>query len=57
LAEIRLKLQNQTKEDPFSLSEIMSNGEKVSDFVVCVALNIHKKRTKGKKDFKDSAIH
>jgi hypothetical protein len=37
----------------------MSNGEKVSDFVVCVALNIHKKRTKSKKDLglKESAIH
>lgn len=37
----------------------MSNEEKVSDFVVCVALNIHKKRTKSKKEIEtllDSAI-
>lgn len=48
LAEIRSKLLNQTKLEPFSLSDTVSNGETISEFVVCVALNIHKKRTKVK---------
>lgn len=45
LAEIRAALNGQTEEDPFSLSRKLTTGETVSDYVVSVALNIHKKRT------------
>jgi hypothetical protein len=46
LAELRQKLSLQTIENPFSVSLLMSTGEDISDFVVSIAINIHKKRTK-----------
>ena len=46
LAELRQKLSLQTVEAPFSISLQMSTGENISDFVVSIAVNIHKKRTK-----------
>lgn len=46
LAELRQKLSSQTTDCPFSVSLLMSTGENISDFVVSIAINIHKKRTK-----------
>jgi hypothetical protein len=46
LAELRQKLSMQVPENPFSISQQMSSGENISDFVVSIAVNIHKKRTK-----------
>jgi hypothetical protein len=45
LAEIRQRLTHQTPENPFSLSCNLSSGETISEFVVSIAINIHKKRT------------
>lgn len=50
LSEVRQKLSAQSEDKPFSLSDTMSTGETVSEFVVSVALKIHKKRTKKPKD-------
>jgi len=45
LSEVRQMLANQTEESPFSISNVLSSGETISDFVVNIAINIHKKRT------------
>lgn len=45
LAEIRHKLNIQTPEEPFSISQKMSCGLIISDFVAELAISIHKKRT------------
>jgi len=45
LSEIRTMFANQTEAKPFSISHTLSSGETVADFVVSVAINIHKKRT------------
>jgi hypothetical protein len=45
LSEVRQMLANQTEEHPFSISNTLSTGETISDFVVSIAINIHKKRT------------
>lgn len=45
LAEIRTAILQQTPDKPFSLASTLSSGETISDFVVAVALNIHRKRT------------
>jgi len=46
LAEIRQKMSLQSPESPFSLSLKLSDGQIISDFVVAVAISIHKKRVK-----------
>jgi hypothetical protein len=45
LAKIRHKMGSQSPEEPFSLSLPLSTGESIADFVVSIAINIHKKRT------------
>jgi hypothetical protein len=45
LSEIRTLYTNQTPQEPFSLSTKLSSGEPISEFVVSIAINIHKKRT------------
>jgi len=49
LNEVRQKLANQTEKFPFTLNHVLSNGQSISEFVVHVAMNIHKKRTKSAK--------
>jgi len=44
LAEIRQKINSQSPLEPFSISKTLTTGEIISDFVVSLALNIHKKR-------------
>jgi hypothetical protein len=46
LSEIRQQISNQTIENPFTLSSKLTSGEIIADFVVLVAINIHKKRIK-----------
>jgi hypothetical protein len=49
LAEIRSKLASQSTQAPFSLALLLNCGQPIHEFVVSLALNIHKKRT-SKKD-------
>ena len=49
LNEVRQKIMNQTPDEPFTLSSKLISGESISEFVVGIAMNIHKKRTKNKK--------
>jgi hypothetical protein len=45
LSEIRQRLSSQTMDAPFSVSQSLSSGETIAEFVTNIAISIHKKRT------------
>jgi hypothetical protein len=49
LAEVRTLLQDQTRQNPFDISEKLANGMKIWEFVHMVALGLHEKRSKSRK--------
>lgn len=51
LAELRTCLDVQSEETPFSVTAHLSNGQPLVDFAKSVALGIHEKRSKLKKEF------
>lgn len=53
LAELRTYLDTQSEDIPFSVSSTLSNGQTVVEFAKAVALGIHEKRSKLKKDLKE----
>ena len=53
LSELRTCLETQSEETPFCVSASLSNGQPIMDFAKAVALGIHEKRSKLKKELKD----